>query len=115
MQELLTRLNMTTGNIVRLLADATAVSIVAFSVKPIYEALKGREWNTLPIIGVPFLLGTFILAERAGHGETLPNYVDVEDGYLIVRDDFGELYKDLVHGGSFDDDDYDEEEAEGVY
>ena len=110
MNELLTRLNMTSGNIVRLLADATAIGIVAFSVKPIYEALKGREWNSLPIIGVPFLLGTFILSERADVGT---NYVDVEDGYLMVRDDFGELYGDLVHGG--DDDYYDEEEAEGVY
>ena len=113
MNELFNRLNMTTGNIVRLLADATAVGIVAFSVKPIYEALKGREWNTLPIIGVPFLLGTYILSERTHNGGI--NYIDLEESYDLVVEDFGELYSDLVHGGDYEDYDYDEEEAEGVY
>ena len=109
MNELFDRLNMTTGNIVRLLADATAVGIVAFSAKPIYEALKGREWNTLPIIGVPFLLGTFVLSQRTMSGGV--NYVDLEESYDLVVEDFGELYTDLVHGGDY----YDEGEAEGVY
>ena len=111
MQELFDRLNMTTGNIVRLLADATAVGIVAFSAKPIYEALKGREWNTLPLIGVPFLLGTFVLSQRTLSGGV--NYIDLEESYDLVVEDFGELYTDLVHGGSVME--YDEEEAEGVY
>ena len=113
MQELFDRLNMTTGNIVRLLADATAVGIVAFSAKPIYEALKGREWNNLPIIGVPFLLGTFVLSERTLNNGV--NYIDLEESYDLVAQDFGELYTDLVHGGDYSDYDYDEEEAEGVY
>ena len=65
MQTILHRLNLTSGNIVRILTDATAVGIVAFSAKPIFDALKGREWNSLPVIGVPFLLGTFILSQRA--------------------------------------------------
>jgi len=108
--EILTRLNMTSGNIVRLLSDATAIGIVAFSVKPIYDALKGREWNTLPIIGVPFLLGTYILSERA---DMPPNYVDLEDGYRMITEDIGELYVDLVQGEDYYD--FDEEEAEGYY
>ena len=53
MQTILHRLNLTSGNIVRILTDAAAVGIVAFSAKPIFDALKGREWNTLPVIGVP--------------------------------------------------------------
>jgi len=118
MQTILHRLNLTSGNIVRILTDATAVGIVAFSAKPIFDALKGREWNTLPVIGVPFLLGTFILSQRAS---TAVNYVDVEDAFGIVVEDFGELYTDLVHEdtGYFEDDeddeDFDEEEAEGYY
>lgn len=111
MNELFNRINLTTGNIVRLLADATAVGIVAFSAKPIYEALKGREWNSLPIIGVPFLLGTYILSERT-HNSGI-NYIDLDESYDLVVEDFGELYSDLVHGGDYDD--WDEEEAEGVY
>lgn len=112
MSEIFDRLNLTTGNIVRLLADATAVGIVAFSVKPIYDALKGREWNTLPIIGVPFLLGTYILSERTLNNGV--NYIDLENGYDLVTEDLGELYTDLVHGDDYDDY-YDEEEAEGYY
>jgi len=113
MMEILTRLNITSGNIVRLLSDATAIGIVAFSVKPIYDALKGREWNTLPIIGVPFLLGTYILSER---GMMPTNYVDLEDGYRMIEEDVGSLYSDLVYGDSYDYGfEIHEEEAEGYY
>ncbi len=113
MQTILHRLNLTSGNIVRILTDATAVGIVAFSAKPIFDALKGREWNSLPVIGVPFLLGTFILSQRA---DVSTNYIDVEDAVGIVVEDFGELYGDLVYDNDYDDDeDFDEEEAEGYY
>ena len=113
MQEILARLNNASGNIIRLLADATAVGIVAFSAKPIFDALKGREWNTLPIIDTPFLLGTYVLSHRMSN---ITNFVDVSDGLTLMQEDFGELYTELVHGWSDEDDeDYDEEEAEGVY
>ena len=108
------RLDMTTGNIIRLLADLTAFGIVGLSIKPVYEALKNREWTTLPVIGVPFLLGSYILSERVKNNGV--NHLTVEESYDIFKEDFGELYGDLVQGYDEEDyQDYEEEEAEGVY
>ncbi len=88
------RMDSFAGDSVKLLADLTALGIVAFSIRPIFNTLKNRQWDTLPVVGVPFLLGTFVLAARSGHMET--NYVDVSDAIDIVRDDFSDLYEDVV-------------------
>ncbi len=88
------RMDAFAGDSVKLLADLTALGIVAFSIRPIFNTLKDQQWDTLPIVGVPFLLGTFVLAARSGHMET--NYVDVSDAIDIVRDDFSDLYEDVV-------------------
>tara|TARA_B100000683_G_C12504628_1_gene558721 strand:- start:3237 stop:3539 length:303 start_codon:yes stop_codon:yes gene_type:complete len=90
----LNRIDSFAGDSVKLLADLTALGIVAFSVRPIFNTIKNQEWDTLPLIGVPFLLGTFVLAARSGHMET--NYVDVSDAIDIVRDDISDLYEDVV-------------------
>ena len=88
------RMDSFAGDSVKILADLTALGIVAFSIRPIFNTLKNRQWDTLPVVGVPFLLGTFVLAARSGHMET--NYVDVSDAIDIVRDDFSDLYEDVV-------------------
>ena len=88
------RMDSFAGDSVKLLADLTALGIVAFSIRPIFDTLKNRNWDTLPIVGVPFLLGTFVLAARSGHMET--NYVDVSDAIDIVRDDLSDLYEDVI-------------------
>lgn len=88
------RIDSFAGDSVKLLADLTALGIVAFSIRPIFNTLKNRNWDILPTVGVPFLLGTFVLAARSGHMET--NYVDVSDAIDIVRDDLGDLYDDAV-------------------
>ena len=88
------RMDSFAGDSVKLLADLTALGIVAFSIRPIFNTLKNQQWDILPVVGVPFLLGTFVLAARSGHMET--NYVDVSDAIDIVRDDFSDLYEDVV-------------------
>jgi len=88
------RMDSFAGDSVKLLADLTALGIVAFSIRPIFNTLKNQQWDSLPVVGVPFLLGTFVLAARSGHMET--NYVDVSDAIDIVRDDFSDLYEDVV-------------------
>jgi hypothetical protein len=88
------RMDSFAGDTVKLLADLTALGIVAFSIRPIFNTLKDQNWDALPVVGVPFLLGTFVLAARSGHMET--NYVDVSDAIDIVRDDLGDLYEDVV-------------------
>jgi hypothetical protein len=82
------RMDSFAGDSVKILADLTALGIVAFSIRPIFMTLKNRQWDTLPIVGVPFLLGTFVLAARS--------YVDVSDAIDIIRDDFSDLYEDVV-------------------
>lgn len=90
---LLTRANAFAGDTVKILADLTAMGIVFFSIRPIYNALKSRSWDTLPVIGVPFLLGTFVLAARSGDEV---NYFDPSDAYDVVMDDVSDLYEDIT-------------------
>jgi hypothetical protein len=90
---MLARANAFAGDTVKILADLTAMGIVFFSIRPIYEALKSRSWNTLPVIGVPFLLGTFVLAARSGDEV---NYVDFSDAYDVVVDDVSDIFEDVT-------------------
>jgi len=91
---MLNRINYFAGDTVKLLADLTAMGLVFFSVRPIYNTLKDRQWDSLPLIGVPFLLGTFVLAARSGDEV---NYVDFSGAYDVVMDDVSDLY-DYITG-----------------
>ena len=45
------RMDSFAGDSVKLLADLTALGIVAFSIRPIFNTLKNQQWDTLPIVG----------------------------------------------------------------
>lgn len=55
------RINILLADLFGFVATGVALGAVVFSVKPLYQTIKDRKWSDLPLLSVPFLIGTYMI------------------------------------------------------
>jgi hypothetical protein len=59
------RLNILIGDLFAFAATGVAIGAVVFSIKPLYQTIKDRKWSDLPLLSVPFLIGTYMIDKQS--------------------------------------------------